>query len=162
MLVRTLTDREDSEESTQLLDKPKEVLLAGIMRFLKHPDIKYEHIVTLQDAVTPFKMSYLDDIDARLEVLTHTLQYLDTDMRKNPLKYGGIDLRVVSKLTWALIMIASMNYVRDLHDEAEESIGDEENEEDANHWVLDWNDTCHIVYLEVIRIWELLKLVPTS
>ncbi|KXH64799.1 hypothetical protein CSAL01_12604 [Colletotrichum salicis] len=95
MSVQILTDKEDSEESAQLLDKPKEGFLARITRLLKHPDIKHDHIDTLQDAVTPSKMPYLDNIDARLEILTHTLHDLDTEIRENPLKYGGREIGLV-------------------------------------------------------------------
>ncbi|KAK1639995.1 hypothetical protein BDP81DRAFT_513075 [Colletotrichum phormii] len=149
MLVQTLTDKEDSEESTQLLDKPKEVLLARITRFLKHPDIKHDHIATLQGAVTPSKMPYLDNIDARLETLTHMRHHLDTQIRKSPLKYGGIDLRLVSKLTWALNMIAPMEVIREAHDAVEDGIDDEEVD---IGWVVNWGVCGNDILLEAIRM----------
>ncbi|KAI3552986.1 hypothetical protein CABS01_10953 [Colletotrichum abscissum] len=104
--------KEDPEADKKLLGKRKEVLVGILRRYLNHPDTKHDHIDALRDALLP-KISYLSDIDARLELAKSWCR----SSHSAYCKYHRRDFEVVDKLAWASLMMAPMEAIRKFHDE---------------------------------------------
>ncbi|KXH40363.1 hypothetical protein CNYM01_12027 [Colletotrichum nymphaeae SA-01] len=106
------TSKEDPEADKKLLGKRKEALLGRLRRYLNHPDTKHDHIDALRDALLP-KISYLSDIDARLELAKSWCR----SSHSAYCKYHRRDFEVVDKLAWASLMMAPMEAIRIFQDE---------------------------------------------
>ncbi|KAG7053882.1 Integral membrane protein [Colletotrichum scovillei] len=106
------TSKEDPEADKKLLGKRKEALLGRLRRYLNHPDTKHDHIDALRDALLP-KISYLSDIDTRLELAKSWCR----SSHSAYCKYHRRDFEVVDKLAWASLMMAPMEAIRKFQDE---------------------------------------------
>ncbi|KAK1475237.1 hypothetical protein CCUS01_16886 [Colletotrichum cuscutae] len=104
--------KENPEADKRLLGKRKEVLVGRLRRYQNHPDTKHDHIDALRDALLP-KISYLSDIDARLELAKSWCR----SSHSAYCKHRRRDFEVVDKLAWASLMMAPMEAIRKFHDE---------------------------------------------